>query len=135
MIHRCWRCSITRPFVTAVKLLQKERPGDIVFYRIGPDSEDIKFVVNYDKPLKPAFATAPEELLDFRQYSYFITKDGDFDALPDDVKNYAKVRIEGKIGHIACTVFTIENTGTEPLHGDLCSLNGNFGIDLRGYIE
>jgi len=124
-----------QPFVARVKLLQKERPGDIVFYRIEPDSEDIKFMVNYDKPLKPAFATAPEELLDFRQYSYFITKDRDFDGLPDDVKSYTKVRIKGTIGHEDCTVFTIENTGTEPLHGDLCSLNGNFGIGLRGYIK
>ncbi len=125
----------TQPFVARVKLLQEERPGDIVFYRIGPDGEDIKFMANYDEPPKPAFAASPEELMDSRQYSYFITEQHDFDGLPDDVKSRTKVRIEGKIGHRACIVFTIENTGTEPLHGDLCSLNGNFGIGLRGYIE
>ncbi len=102
----------TRPFVARVKLLQEDRPGDIVFYRIGPDGEDIKFMVNYDKPLKPAFLISPEELLDSRQYSYFITRDRDFDGLPDDVKSCTKVHIKGKIGHRACTVFTIENTST-----------------------
>jgi len=125
----------TRPFVARVKLLQEERPGDIAFYKIGPDGEDIKFMVNYDKPLKPAFATSPEELLDSRQYSYFITEDRDFDGLPDDVKSCTKVRIKGKIGHRACTVFTIENVGTEPLHGELFSVNGNSGTGCGGDTE
>jgi len=125
----------TQPFVATVKLLQKERPGDIAFYRIGPDGEDIKFMVNYDKPLKPAFVTSPEELLDSRQYSYFITGDRDFDGLPDDVKSSTKVRIKGKIGHRACTVFTIENAGTEPSHGELFSVNGNSGTGCGGDTE
>jgi len=125
----------TQPFVARVKLLQEERPGDIAFYKIGPDGEEGKFMANYDEHLKPTFATSPEELLDFCKYSYFITETRDYVGLPDDVKSCTKVRIKGKIGHRACTVFTIENAGTEPLHGDLCSLDGSFGIGLRGYVK
>lgn len=125
----------TRPFVATVNLLQKERPGDIIFYRIGPDGEDIKFMVNYDKPTKPGFLTSPEELLKSRPYLYFITKDRDFYCLPDDVKSCTKVHFKGKIGHRGCTVFTIENTGTKPLDGGLHSLDGSLGIALHGYMK
>jgi len=122
----------TQPFVARVKLLQKERPGDIAFYRIGPDGEDIKFMVNYDKPIKPAFLMSPEELLNSRQCSYFIAEQRDFASLPESVKNCTRVQFTGKIGHRACTVFTIENTGTEPLHGELFSVDGNSGTGCGG---
>jgi 4-amino-4-deoxy-L-arabinose transferase-like glycosyltransferase len=125
----------TQPFVARVKLLQKERPGDIVFYRIGPDGEDIKFMANYDEPPTPAFLISPEELLDSRQYSYFIAEKPDFDTLPADVKRRTKVRFQGKIGHKDCTVFTVEKVTTESLYGNLCSLNGSFGIGCGGDTE
>jgi len=84
---------------------------------------------------KPAFLVSPEELLDSRQYSYFITEHRDFDGLPDDVKSCTKVRIKGKNGHRACTVFTVEKVTTESLYGNLCGLNGNLGLGLRGYMK
>jgi len=98
----------TRPFVEKVKLLEKERPGDIVFYQIGPDTEDIKFVVNYDKPITPIFIKSPDELLQCPKNSYFITMKQSFDNLPDDLKKQIKLCINGRIGHRDSMVFTLE---------------------------
>lgn len=96
----------TRPFVEKVKLLQKELPGDLVFYQIGPDAEDIKFMANYDKPIMPIFVKSPDELLKRRKNSHFIAKKQSFDHLPEDVKKQIQLRFEGRIGHRDCVVFT-----------------------------
>ncbi len=87
------------------------------------------------EPPKPAFLISPEELLDSRQYSYFIAEKPDFDTLPADVKQRTKVRFQGKIGHKDCTVFTVEKVTTESLYGNLCSLNSSFGIGCGGHTQ
>jgi len=97
-----------RPFVEQVKLLEKERPGDIVFYQVGPDTDDIKFMVNYDKPITPIFINSPDELLQCPKNSYFITMKQSFDNLPDDLKKQIKLCINGRIGHRDSVVFTLE---------------------------
>ena len=96
----------TRPFVEEVKLLQKERPGDLIFYQIGPGAEDIKLMVNYDKPITPIFIKSPDELLKRQKNSYFIAKKQNFDRLPEDMKKRIQLRFEGRIGHRDCVVFT-----------------------------
>lgn len=96
----------TRPFVEKVKLLQKEQPGDLIFYQIGPDAEDIKFMVNYDKPIMPIFIKSPDELLKCQKNSYFIAKKQNFDRLPEDMKKRIQLRFGGRIGHRDCVVFT-----------------------------
>ncbi|TFG70749.1 MAG: hypothetical protein E4H27_05625 [Anaerolineales bacterium] len=98
----------TRPFVEKVKLLEKERPGDIVFYQIGHDTEDIKFMVNYDEPITPIFIKHSDELLKCPKNSYFITTKQSFDNLPDDLKKQIKLFINGRIGHRDSVVFTLE---------------------------
>jgi 4-amino-4-deoxy-L-arabinose transferase-like glycosyltransferase len=107
----------TRPFVEKVKLLQKEQPGDLIFYQIGPDAEDIKFMVNYDKPIMPIFIKSPDELLKCRKNSCFIAKKQSFDHLPEDMKKRIQLRFEGRIGHRDCVVFTLhessENIGVQ----------------------
>ena len=97
-----------RPFVEKVKLLEKERPGDIVFYQIGPDTEDIKFMVNYNKPITPIFIKSPNELLQCPKNSYFIAMKQSFDNLPEDLKKQIKLCINGRIGHRDSVVFTLE---------------------------
>jgi hypothetical protein len=98
------------PFVEKVKLLEKERPGDIVFYQIGPDTEDIKFMVNYDKPITPIFIKSPDELLRCPKNSYFIATKQSFDNLPEDLKKRIKLCINGRIGHRDSVVFTLEQS-------------------------
>jgi hypothetical protein len=97
--------------VEKVKLLQKEQPGDLIFYQIGPDAEDIKLMVNYDKPIMPIFIRSPDELLKCRKNSYFIAKKQSFDNLPEDVKKQIQLRFEGRIGHRNCVVFTLHESG------------------------
>jgi len=99
-----------RPFAEQVKLLEKERSGNIVFYQIGPDTEDIKFMVNYDKPITPFFIKSPDELLQCPKTSYFITMKQSFDNLPDDLKKQIKLCINGRIGHRDSVVFTLEQS-------------------------
>ena len=85
-----------------------ERPGDIVFYQIGPDADDIKFMVNYGKPITPIFINSPDELLQCSKNSYFITMKQSFDNLSDDLKKQIKLCINGRIGHRDSVVFTLE---------------------------
>ena len=99
-----------RPFAEQVKLLEKERSGNIVFYQIGPDTEDIKFMVNYDKPITPFFIKSPDELLQCPKTSYFITMKQSFDNLPDDLKKQIKLCINGRMGHRDSVVFTLEQS-------------------------
>ena len=115
----------TRPFVEKVKLLQEEQPGDIIFYQIGPDTEDIKFMVNYDKPIMPIFINSPDELLKCRKNSYFIAKKQRFDHLPEDVKKRTQLRFEGRIGHRDCVVFSRKFDLREP---DSSSISGSSRI-------
>ena len=98
----------SRPFVEQVKLLEEERPGDIVFYQIGPDADDIKFMVNYGKSITPIFINSPNELLQCTQNSYFITTRLSYDNLPEELKKQIQLRFEGKIGHRECVVFTLQ---------------------------
>ena len=85
-----------------------ERPGDIVFYQIGPDADDIKFMVNYGKPITPIFVNSPDEILQCPKNSYFITMKQSFDNLSDDLKKQIKLCINGRIGHRDSVLFTLE---------------------------
>jgi hypothetical protein len=96
----------SRPFVEKVKLLQKERLGDIIFYQMGPDAEDTKFMVNYNEPIMPIFIKSPDELFKCQKNSYFIAKKQSFDHLPEDMRKQIQLCFEGRIGHRDCVVFT-----------------------------
>jgi 4-amino-4-deoxy-L-arabinose transferase-like glycosyltransferase len=96
----------TKPFVEKVKFLQEERPGEIAFYQIGPDAEDIKFVANYDKPIKPIFIKNAEDLLRQSPQVYFIAIQKEFDDLPEKIAQRMQVQLYGKIGHKNCVVFS-----------------------------
>ena len=101
----------TKPFVEKVKSLQRERPGEIVFYQIGPDAEDIKFVANYDKPIKPAFITNVEDLLRQSPQVYLIALQKEFDDLPEKIAQKMQVQFYGKIGHKNYVVFFPKDLG------------------------
>jgi 4-amino-4-deoxy-L-arabinose transferase-like glycosyltransferase len=100
----------TTPFAEKVLSLQQERPGEVVFYRIGPDGEDIKFMVNYDRPVTPVFVKSPEELLGRQKDSYFIAGKQDFEQLPEAIKKQMKLCFQGRIGHKDCVVFILQQS-------------------------
>ncbi len=104
----------TRPFVEKMKSLQKERLGEIVFYQIGPDGEDIKFMANYDRPIKPVFIKSAEDLLRQSPQIYFIALQEEFDDLPKEIAQEMQVQFYGKIGHKDCMVFSRKFNLSEP---------------------
>jgi len=97
---------LTRPFVEKVENLLKDKPGIIAFYKIGPDAEDIKFVVNMKYPVKPEFVRTADDLLLNRTNMYFIAKRKDFNYLPNDTAAKMDILFYGKIGHENCVVFS-----------------------------
>lgn len=97
---------LTRPFVEKVENLLKAKPGMIAFYKIGPDAEDIKFVVNMKYRVKPEFVATAQDLLLHHTDTYFIASQKDFDDLPNDIAKKIKILSYGKIGHENCVVFS-----------------------------
>jgi 4-amino-4-deoxy-L-arabinose transferase-like glycosyltransferase len=83
-----------------VALAEKSRGDDksLVFYRIGPDGEDIKYMVNLKKTFKPKFIWEFEELFETPN-SVAIVKESDYKKLPDEIKDKCKVTAKGKLGH------------------------------------
>ena len=88
-----------KPFVIQVEKLKKPTE-QIAFYRIGPDAEDIKFMVAFDKPLHPLFLTDLNSASD----ALIIAKLADFNALDQRIQDKYNVVYVGKIGHQTCLV-------------------------------
>jgi len=97
----------TRPFVQEVEALQAERPGDIVFFRVGPDGEDIKFMVNLSRPARPQFVTDLDAIEGPQDTHYIITKKEVLDSPPARADKRIRVRLLGRIGHKDFVVFTL----------------------------
>jgi len=95
----------TQPFTQQVARLA---PRPIVFYYIGPDAEDIKFMVNFNRPIKLHFIHewAPNQLFSYQKPVYFIALQEDFDRIPKQITKHFNVILTGKIGHRDCVVFT-----------------------------
>ena len=96
----------TRPFVEKMKSLQNERPGQVVFYQIGPDGEDIKFAANYNRPTKPLFIKNSEDILQQSPQTYFVSRQKAFNNLPEKIAQKTHVEFYGKIGHKDCVIFS-----------------------------
>lgn len=92
----------TGPFVQMVASLQRSESRGIVFYKMNPDGDAIKFMVNLDKPIKPQFIRSPKAVLNCKEQAYFIALEKDFDVLPPD---RVHVLGRGKIGHTDCIIF------------------------------
>ena len=92
------------------KILQSQEPGQVVFYKIGADSEAIKFMANLDKPLKPQFINNPTDILRFQVPVCFIALKEDFEALPKNLTLKIKPVFSGKIGRDDCIVFVCKSS-------------------------
>ncbi len=93
-----------KPFVQQVEVL-RQASQKLVFYRIGPDGEDIKYKVAADKPLQPIFMQNPAAILQFSNPAIFIAKVNDFNQLTSQEKNPLKIFFTGKLGAQDCIVF------------------------------
>ena len=97
----------TKPFVEKMEMLQRQKQGEIIFYKIPADGEAIKFMINFDKPIKPKFIKSPKAILSCKESAYFIAKAWDFADLPKDVAQHVTLLAEGKIGGDDFVVFTL----------------------------
>ena len=95
------------PFVRQIEALHEATPGTIVFVRVGPDAEDIKFTVNLSKPLEPQFVSSLDPLWNAPGTHYVIAKEDVFRALPADERRQTQLLARGKLGHREFVVFTL----------------------------
>ena len=97
----------SRPFVRQIEALHEATPGTIVFFRVGPDAEDIKFTVNLSNPLEPQFVSSLDPLWNAPGTHYVIAKEKVFRALGADVSAKIQLVARGKLGHRDFVVFTL----------------------------
>lgn len=98
----------TRPFVSQVEALYERDPGTLAFFRIGPDAEDIKFMVNLSRPLVPRFLDSLQELRDVPGTCYVIMKEQVFRSMSADDAKQMRSLGRGKIGHRDCVILALE---------------------------
>ncbi len=93
-----------QPFVEKVETIRQPLQA-LVFYQIGPDGEDIKYIVAADKPIQPYFIQNSQDLIQFSQSAIFIAKSANFNQLPNSIKTRLHVLFTGRLGHQGCVVF------------------------------
>lgn len=102
--------SLDRAQLFVTQVMQKRKINEpIIFYQIGPDAEDIKFMTAYGEALQPLFAKAPAQIVNYNAPAIIIAKQVDFDNLPVEVKKQTVKLVEGKIGHRDCIAFTLDS--------------------------
>lgn len=100
----------SRPFVRRVEALYEETPGTIVFFKVGPDAEDIKFAVNLSKPIEMRFVTSLDPLFCEPGTYYIIAKESVFRIMSANEKKQVQFLTRGKLGHREFVVFTLLKT-------------------------
>ncbi len=96
----------TGPFVEKVESIVQQQPGPLVFYKTGPDAEDIKFMVNSNKTIIPEFTRNTEDLLRYPPTACWITSETVYNKLPQEIKQKLPLQFCGNIGHKKFIVFS-----------------------------
>lgn len=94
------------PFVKEVEALYEKNPSPVIFFRIGPDAEDIKFTVNLSKPLETRFTDSLDSLGNASDAPYVIAREKVFRSLSTEERQRVQLLARGKLGHRECVVFT-----------------------------
>jgi len=89
----------TRPFVESVETLNANSPGQVVFFRVGPDADAIKFMANRTEPIEPQFVQSLDSFWETKDRYYVITKEEVFQSLPAIEAARIKPLVRGRIGH------------------------------------
>ncbi len=95
----------THSFVRKLEALQSKAPGHIVFYKVGPDQEDIKYAVDSSHLIIPGFIRNADDIFNQPPATYFITRQSRFKKLPPQITRRLKLLFTGKIGHTPSVVF------------------------------
>jgi hypothetical protein len=91
-------------FVREVERSRGKR--DIVFCRIGPDGEDVKYVSCLPEAFTPRFIYSYDEAGDCTD-AVVIIKSKEMKFLSDDLLHRMKVLAEGKLGHRKVTALEV----------------------------
>ncbi len=98
----------SKPFVTKAEAARGQGRA-LVFWKIDPDGDTIKYLINVDAAVAPEFISGqPEEIADRQPgTALFIATQDDFEALPETVTDRCAVVVEGKLGHKPYVAFTV----------------------------
>ncbi len=110
----------TKPFVRQVEKLCQRKPGTIIFFQVGPDAEDIKFMANLSAPLEPRFVSTLDAVDRMPGTRYIIAEEEVFRCLSVQEGRPMSVLVEGKIGHRDFVVFGRERPHDEDLNTVSC---------------
>jgi 4-amino-4-deoxy-L-arabinose transferase-like glycosyltransferase len=94
-------------FAQALESLRRKQQGDLVFYRVGPDNDDIKYASVLDHPLRPVFIRYPEDIDRQHAGAYIITSDKEFAALPSQKTAAYAIHFRGRLGHKEYVAFRL----------------------------
>lgn len=71
----------TTAFVARTEAMRSQRPGTLLFFRIGRDANAIKYMVDVHADLQPRFANDISVIADLRQPTYIVVDTHDVPAL------------------------------------------------------
>jgi 4-amino-4-deoxy-L-arabinose transferase-like glycosyltransferase len=94
-------------FAQTTESLRQQQQADLVFYRVGPDGDDVKYASALDHPLRPVFIDSPEDIARQRAGAYIITSDKEFAALPSQMTATCTVPLRVKLGHKEYVAFRL----------------------------
>ncbi|OGV72127.1 MAG: hypothetical protein A3K19_02535 [Lentisphaerae bacterium RIFOXYB12_FULL_65_16] len=97
----------TAPFARQVEAVRTPQEM-LLFYRIGPDQGDIKFMANVARLETPAFCQSLEELITYRDAAcVVIMRQRDVKTLPAWLVARWERLADGNIGHQECSAFRV----------------------------
>jgi 4-amino-4-deoxy-L-arabinose transferase-like glycosyltransferase len=86
--------------------------GPLVFFQIGPDTEDIKYAVNLERDVRPIFLGTLEEVAALAAPACIVTLKENERPLQEKFGDAFRVLVEGKLGHRPSIAFTVAPRGT-----------------------
>lgn len=94
-----------KDFVQRVELTRHVYNAKLIFYRENEDGLPIKYLINMSQAETPLFFNQPEQLQNFDQSAFYITKQENFKSLPPTVLSEMKVIAQGRMGRENMVVF------------------------------
>lgn len=93
-----WELSQTKSFTSQVEPLRKSKQAELYFYQVGPDGDDVKYMINTDLSFKPKFIHQEAELSQLA-HSILILRNEHYLSLKDKLSRRCILSAYGKIGH------------------------------------
>ena len=87
-------------FINTVQKLTDNDKRPIVFYRLGPDGDNLDYLSNSNNSnFVVEVADKPEQLEKYKRPYIILAKEKYFNRFPQDFKDQFKTLAEGKVGH------------------------------------